>query len=79
LFNGAPLVHPTSYWKLFVFLCREDVSPTNNVAERALRPSVVHRKVIGCFRSDWGVKAFADLASLIDTAELTGINAFQVF
>jgi len=62
---------------LFVFLYRDDVSPTNNVAERALRPSVVHRKVIGCFRSDWGVKAFADLASLIDTAELKGINAFQ--
>jgi hypothetical protein len=33
--------------------------------------------VIGCFRSDWGVKAFADLASLIDTAELAGIHAFQ--
>jgi transposase len=62
---------------LFVFLYRDDVSPTNNVAERALRPSVVHRKVIGCFRSDWGVKAFADLASLIDTAELAGIHAFQ--
>jgi len=62
---------------LFVFLYRDDVSPTNNVAERALRPSVVHRKVIGCFRSDWGVKAFADLASLIDTAELEGIHAFQ--
>jgi len=62
---------------LFVFLYREDVSPTNNVAERALRPSVVHRKVIGCFRSDWGVKAFADLASLIDTAELSGRYAFQ--
>jgi len=62
---------------LFVFLYRDDVSPTNNVAERALRPSVVHRKVIGCFRSGWGVKAFADLASLIDTAELTGNNAFQ--
>ncbi|MRS02010.1 IS66 family transposase [bacterium] len=62
---------------LFVFLDRDDVHPTNNVAERALRPSVVHRKVIGCFRSDWGVKAFADLASLIDTAELAGKHAFQ--
>jgi transposase len=62
---------------LFVFLYRDDVSPTNNVAERALRPSVIHRKVIGCFRSDWGVKAFTDLASLIDTAELAGVHAFQ--
>jgi transposase len=63
--------------KLFVFLYRSDVEPTNNVSERALRPSVIHRKVTGCFRSDWGAKAYAALASVIDTAELNGINAFQ--
>jgi transposase len=62
--------------KLFVFLYRKDVEPTNNVAERALRPSVIHRKVIGCFRSEWGAKAFAALASVIDTAELSGIHSF---
>jgi transposase len=63
--------------KLFVFLYRTDVAPTNNVAERALRPSVIHRKVTGCFRSEWGAKAFAALASVIDTAELSGIRAFD--
>jgi len=63
--------------KLFVFLYRTDVAPTNNVAERALRPSVIHRKVTGCFRSDWGAKAFAALASVIDTAELSGVHAFD--
>lgn len=63
--------------KLFVFLYRTDVEPTNNVAERALRPSVIHRKVTGCFRSEWGAKAFAALASLIDTAELSGIQPFE--
>jgi transposase len=61
---------------LFVFLYRSDVSPTNNVSERALRPSVIHRKVIGCFRSNWGAQAYAALASVIDTAELNGIHAF---
>lgn len=61
---------------LFVFLYRTDVEPTNNVAERALRPSVIHRKVIGGFRSDWGAKSYAALASVIDTAELNGVNAF---
>jgi transposase len=63
--------------KLFVFLYRSDVDPTNNVAERALRPSVIHRKVTGCFRSDWGAKAYAAIASVIDTAELSGIRAFD--
>lgn len=62
---------------LFVFLYRTDVSPTNNISERALRPAVVHRKIIGGFRSEWGAKTYAALASVIDTAELTGTHAFQ--
>jgi transposase len=62
---------------LFVFLYRSDVEPTNNVAERALRHSVVHRKVTNGFRSLWGSKTYADLASVIDTAELAGERAFD--
>ena len=62
---------------LFVCLHRTDVSPTNNVSERALRPTVIHRKVIGCFRSGWGAKAYAALASVIDTGALLDINAFD--
>ena len=62
---------------LFVFLYRTDVEPTNNRSERALRPSVIHRKVIGCFRSGWGAQAYAALASVIDTAELSGVHAFE--
>jgi transposase len=62
---------------LFVFLHRSDVEPTNNVAERALRHSVVHRKVTNGFRSHWGTRTYAALASVIDTAELNGIRAFD--
>jgi transposase len=62
---------------LFVFLYRDDVPPTNNVSERALRPSVIHRKVTGGFRSHWGADAYAALASVIDTAALKGVNAFD--
>ncbi len=62
---------------LFVFLYRTDVPPTNNLSERFLRPSVIHRKVIGCFRSEWGTQAYAALASVIDTAALAGKDAFQ--
>jgi transposase len=61
----------------FVFLYRTDVEPTNNVAERALRHSVVHRKVTGGFRSQWGTKTYAALASVIDTAELNGMRSFD--
>ncbi len=59
-----------------MILYRKDVEPTNNVAERALRPSIIHRKVMGCFRSERGANAFAALASVIDTADLSGMHPF---
>ena len=61
---------------LFVFLHRRDVSPTNNVSERHLRPSVIHRKVMGCFRSGWGARAYAALASVIATEALKNSSPF---
>jgi transposase len=62
---------------LFVFLQRTDVSPTNNASERYLRPAVIHRKIIGCFRSGWGAGAYAAFASVIGTAALNGIPPFD--
>jgi len=62
---------------LFVFLHRTDVEPTNNLSERNLRPAVIHRKVIGCFRSGWGARTYAALASVIDTAALKATPPFQ--
>ena len=41
---------------LLVFLYRADVPADNNACERALRPSVIHRKVMGRFRSEWARK-----------------------
>lgn len=63
---------------LFVFLYRTDVSPTNNISERLLRPSVIHRKVSGGFRSDWGAQGYAALKSLVDTGALSSIAPFEV-
>ena len=63
---------------VFLFLYRTDVSPTNNISEQHLRPSVIHRKVTGGFRSGWGAQAYAALKSLIDTAALSGDAPFQV-
>jgi transposase len=61
--------------KLLVFLTRRDVEPTNNESERALRPSVIFRKVTNCFRSDWGAKVYADLCSIVGTGRLNGRSA----
>jgi transposase len=57
---------------LFVFLDDPAVPPTNNASEQALRHSVVHRKVTGGFRSDWGAEAHAIVTTVLDTARKRG-------
>lgn len=58
--------------KLLVFLTRRDIEPTNNASERALRPSVIFRKVTNGFRSTWGAKVYADVCSIVGTARMAG-------
>jgi len=62
---------------LFVFLHCPGVPPDNNACERALRPSVIHRKVTNGFRSEWGAHAYAALATVIETAKLHKRNVFD--
>ena len=61
----------------FVFAARRDVPTTNNVSERALRPSVIFRKVTNGFRSGWGAEVHADICSVIATGLLNGCTAFD--
>ena len=60
---------------LFRFITRRDVPYTNNACERALRPSVIFRKVTGGFRAEWGAKVYAAAASVIATGRLHGFTA----
>ena len=60
---------------LFRFVTRRDVPYTNNACERALRPSVIFRKVTGGFRAEWGAKVYAAAASVIATGHLYGLTA----
>jgi transposase len=62
---------------LFLFVTRRDVPATNNDCERALRPSVIFRKVTGGFRSIWGAQTYAAAASVIATGRLHGHSALQ--
>ena len=64
---------------LYVFLYRDDVEPTNNSSERDLRPSVIHRKVIGGFRSAWGAEASAIRTTILATARKQGRNLVDAF
>jgi transposase len=60
--------------ELTAFLWDKNLEGTNNIAERALRPVVVARKISGGSRSDDGAEAFAKLASLLRTAGQQGQN-----
>lgn len=61
---------------LLVFLHVPGVPPDNNASERALRNSVIHRKVMGSFRSQQGADAHATVASVVDTARKQGEDIF---
>lgn len=57
---------------LTVFVTGRDVPAANNVSERALRPSVVFRKVTNGFRSEWGAETYAAFRSAVSTAKARG-------
>jgi transposase len=50
---------------------------TNNEAERALRPSKLHRKVSGSFRSLAGAERSANVRSYLDTTRKNGVDALD--
>ncbi len=61
--------HFESIWH---FLDRPDVPFTYNASERVRRPAVIHRKVIGGFRSEAGVTAYTLYRTVDDTARRRG-------
>ena len=63
--------------ELYTFVTNPAVPPTNNEAERALRPLVISRKVWGGSRSDQGSVDTMRRATLFDTWRLRGLNPFD--
>jgi len=59
---------------LFTFLLCPGVQPTNNMAERALREPIIHRKIRGCVRNEKGCKMFGNLMSAIMTWKMRNCN-----
>jgi len=57
------------------FLTDPRVEPTNNRAERALRPAVIARKVSHCAQNDAGAHAFAAFTSVVRTLAKQGIDS----
>lgn len=60
---------------LLRFLFEPEIEPTNNRAERALRPAVIARKVSQCSKNAAGAGAFSAFASVIGTLVLRGCRS----
>jgi transposase len=63
--------------KLFTFLRKKGVEPTNNHAERALRPLVIMRKICNGTRSPAGSQSHAVLLSMLQTARCQGKSSIE--
>ena len=57
---------------LLRFLDEPRIEPTNNRAERALRPAVIARKVSHCSKNPDGADAFAAFTSVVRTLAQRG-------
>lgn len=64
---------------LFTCFRRPQVPPTNNQAERSLRPLVIMRKVVQGTRSDKGLENHSVLRSLFETARRQGKKPHEFF
>ena len=65
--------------ELFTFVADPAVPPTNNAAERALRPLVIARKISGGTRSRQGSRTRMILQSLVATWEVRGLDPHAEF
>ncbi len=62
---------------LFTFLEHDGVQPTNNSAERAIRPAVQWRKICFGSQSQIGEQFTGRLLTVVRTCQLHRINAFE--
>lgn len=61
---------------LWTFLFQDGVEPTNNLAERSLRPAVIYRKISGGSQSDWGMTFVERLLTVVCTFHQQAKNIF---
>lgn len=69
LLNGAGAQQDRG--RLLRFLSEDGVEPTNNRAERDLRPAVIARKVSHCSKNEKGARAFEAFTSVLQTIRKT--------
>lgn len=65
--------------RLTLFLRRPEIEPTNNRAERGLRPAVIARKVSHCSKNQRGAKTYSVMKTIFTTLALRTNNIIKAF
>jgi ribosomal protein S27AE len=63
--------------RILFFLIEPEIEPTNNRAERGLRPAVIARKVSQCSKNERGAAIFEAMKSVTATLTLRGQNVVK--
>jgi rRNA maturation protein Nop10 len=63
--------------RVLLFLLDPAIEPTNNRAERGLRPAVIARKVSQCSKNEKGAATFEAMKSVVATLALRGHNVVK--
>ena len=72
---GKAITYMTKRWDRFTLFLREPGAPLdNNIAERALKRAILHRKNALFYKTENGARVGDLFMSLIHTAELVGAN-----
>lgn len=67
-----------TYWEpMWKFLTVPEMEPTNNAAERALRPAVIHRKRSLGTRSSAGSQFIERIMTVVETGKKHGRNIYE--
>ena len=75
---GGAISYMLSRWdKLTLFLRQPGAPLDNNICERALKKTILHRKNALFYKTENGAEVGDIFMSLIYTAELSGVNPFD--
>ena len=77
LLKGLRIQHERG--RLTLFLHEPDIEPTNNSAERGLRPVVIARKVSQCSKNERGARSYAVLRTVFETLRKRTANVIGAF
>jgi len=75
---GQAIIYMLNHWdKLTLFLRKAGAPLDNNICERALKKAILHRKNAMFYLTQKGARIGDTFMSLIYTAELAGVSAFD--